>query len=53
MLSGPFKIYDDYKIVPLSILLDSVTNAIEFFNYNFFEKYTIRLGTQRGIFNDL
>ena len=35
MLSGPLEIYQDYQIVPLSILSDSVADAIQFFSCNF------------------
>ena len=35
MLNGPLSVYKDYHIVPEPILLDSVTNAIEFYSKDF------------------
>ena len=37
MFNGPFKIYEDYKIVPKPILSESATKAIEFYVQNFAE----------------
>ena len=46
------KIYKEYQIVPLSILSDSVANAIEFFNYNF-SKSIPYTWAHNEMFNDL
>ena len=38
MFNGPIEIYEDYQIVPEPRLLDSATNAIEFYVQDFSER---------------
>ena len=49
-LRGPFRIYNNYLIVPYAILPNSATKAIEFYVQDFLRKYTIPFRTHGPLF---